>query len=228
MNFAAYEVLSFDCYGTLVDWETGIRATLEPMLARHGVSWPVEQLLAEYGRAESALEAGPYRTYREVLEGVVDEVAQRAGFTPSAVEREALWRSVRDWKPFPDTVEALEELARSYELVIISNVDDAIFADTARSLKVPFHRIITAQQAGAYKPSSKNFELAMRSVGQGPERWLHAAQSLYHDVPTAKALGMGTVWINRQSGEPGVTPPSDAVADAEFPDMRSFASAALP
>lgn len=227
MNFAAYDIASLDCYGTLVDWETGIRDTLEPMLARHGVRWPVEQLLAEYGRAESALEAGPYRTYREVLEGVVAEVSRRAGFTPDAGERSALWRSVRDWKPFPDTVAALEALARRYLLVIISNVDDAIFADTAQALRVPFHRIVTAEQVGAYKPSPKNFETAMRSVGRGPERWLHVAQSLYHDVPPAKRLGMGTVWIDRQSGKPGVTPPSGAVPDAAFPDMRSFAAAAL-
>lgn len=225
MDYGAYEVLSFDCFGTLVDWETGIRVTLEPMLARHGVRWPTERLLAEYGRAESALEAGPYRRYREVLEGVVDEVAGRAGFTPSPEERTALWRSLKDWKPFPDTVAALAALARAYKLVIISNVDDDLFADTARSLEVPFHRVITAQQVGSYKPSPRNFQLAMKEVGVPAERWLHVAQSLYHDVPAAKQLGMGTVWIDRQGGKDGVTPRSAAVPDARFPDLRSFAAA---
>src|SRR5688572_1298469 len=124
MGYAGYEVVSFDCYGTLVDWESGIRVTLQSLLERHGVKWPAEQLLAEYGRAEAALEAGPYRRYREVLEGVVDEVARRAGFTPTADERTELWRSLKEWKPFPDTVEALAALARTYRLVIISNVDD--------------------------------------------------------------------------------------------------------
>jgi 2-haloacid dehalogenase len=228
MDFAAYSVLTFDCYGTLIDWESGIRKALRPFLDAHGVALDDAELLEQYARFEEQIEAGPYRKYRDVLRGVVRNFGEQFGFTPSPAEADALPNSLSDWPPFPDTVAALRTLKQRYRLAILSNTDDDLFPETAKRLQVPFDYVITAEQVGSYKPSHRNFEAALARIGLPKEQILHVAQSLYHDIAPAKALGIANVWINRRHAVHGfgATVPAEATPDLELPDLRSLAALA--
>ncbi len=226
----SYEVISFDCYGTLIDWESGIISGLRPVLASHGVDASDEDILALHAETEHALQSssvpGSYVKYRHVLGEEVREAGRRWGFEPDPSEVGALADSLRHWEPFPDTVEALRRLKGRYRLAIISNVDDGLFALTACRLEVEFDWIVTAEQAGTYKPSTNNFEVAMNRMGVAPERLLHAAESLFHDVVPARELGLSTVWVHRRAGKQGfgATPPADAEPDFVVPDLETLAS----
>src|SRR5215212_2003535 len=226
-----YEVLSFDCYGTLVDWESGIISGLRPVLRSHGVEATVDEILDLHARTEHRLQAtskkGAYRKYRDVLGEEVREAGRRWGFDPSPSEVEALPDSVRYWLPFPDTVNALRALKDTYKLAIISNIDDGLFALTARYLELEFDYIVTAEQAGTYKPSPNNFELALERIGAEPEKVLHVAESLFHDHAPAKGMGLDTAWIHRRAakGGFGATPPAEAEPDLEVPDLESLVHA---
>ena len=229
LDLDAFEILSFDCYGTLVDWEAGIVAALAPVLARHGLSVPEPELLEAYASLEAGQERmEPFRPYGRVLREVVDRLGRRFGFTASDTERSVLADSIGRWPPFPDTREALRALRKRYRLAIISNVDDDLFAETARTLGVSFDWIVTAQQAGSYKPSLANFNLALARLAAPREKILHVAQSLYHDIEPATRLGLATVRIDRRRGRPGsgATPPAEARADLDLPDLRSLATLA--
>jgi 2-haloacid dehalogenase len=224
MDFARFRTLTFDCYGTLIDWEAGILGALRPVVAAHGAAVGDEALLGLYGEIEAAVEAEPFRRYREVLREVVRRLGGRLGFAPTAAEVESLPDSLASWPPFADTRQALGALATRYELVVVSNVDDDLFAATAAGLGVGFHRVVTAQQAGAYKPSERMFRLALERIGRPPGEVLHVAQSLFHDVAPARALGLATVWVNRRAGRPGsgATPPAAARPDLEVPDLATL------
>jgi 2-haloacid dehalogenase len=219
------DTLTFDCYGTLIDWERGIADALSPVLARHGHPIAEEALLERYALIESALEAGPYLPYREVLRRALDAFGARLGFEPTAAERDAFGASVADWPAFADAPAALGVLKTRYRLVILSNVDDDLFAASARRLGVEFDEAITARQVGSYKPTLRNFEVAIERVGPR-ERILHVAQSLYHDIAPARAVGLRAVWVNRRARRPGsgATAPSDARPEAEVPDLRTLAN----
>jgi 2-haloacid dehalogenase len=225
LDFDRYTYLTFDCYGTLIDWERGILAALRPVLDRHGIAIADDAALELYGELESAAEAGPYRPYRELLATVMDGFGERLGFVPSAAERAALAASVGDWPPFPDTVEALRALADRFQLVILSNIDDDLFARSARHLGVAFAAVVTAQQVGSYKPDPRNFRALLARLDTAPDRVLHVAQSLFHDIAPANALGLTTVWVNRRHDRPGsgATPPATARPDLEVPDLRTLA-----
>ncbi len=219
-----FRLLSFDCYGTLVDWESGILASLRPLARSHGIEATDAQILEAYARLEAEAEKPPYRPYREVLETVAASVAREWGFEPTVAERRVLVNGFGEWEPFPDTVEALRMLHGRYRLAIISNVDDDLFDRTRRRLGVAFDWVTTASQARAYKPDRAVFELALARMKAPRDRILHVAQSLYHDVVPASALGLSTVWVRRASraGRFGVSPPSEAAADEEVPDLRSL------
>jgi 2-haloacid dehalogenase len=225
LDFSQYRVLTFDCYGTLIDWERGILNGLRPVLDQHGITLSDDEALELFGELESEAEGGPYLPYREVLTVVLAGFAERLGFTLADVERLALAESVGDWPPFPDTVEGLGALARHYDLVILSNVDDDLFARSAQHLKVDFANVITAQQVGSYKPNRRNFEVALERVGVPKEQVLHVAQSLFHDIEPANEIGLTTVWVNRRHDRPGfgATPPASAQPDLEVPDLRTLA-----
>ena len=227
--FANFQVLSFDCYGTLVDWETGILSSLRPILAAHGKLLADADLLALYGELEAEAEQGAFRTYREVLQSVVRSLGKKFWFTPTEAETHSLPESLKHWRPFPDTVAALEKLKRRYKLAVISNVDDDLFAATATRLRVAFDFVITAQQASAYKPSPKIFHRAQEKIGASPGQWLHIGQSIYHDVLPAQYLGLATVWVNRPSPRTGVGAVRSASGkpDLEIPDLRTLADLAL-
>jgi 2-haloacid dehalogenase len=223
-----FDVLTFDCYGTLIDWETGILNALKPVLTGAGLQLPDEQILSLYSEIEPAVESGCYLTYREVLQKTADEFAKRAGLAPEKLDRACLANSVGDWPAFPDTVAALKVLKQKFRLAIVSNVDDSLFVLTQSHLPVTFDWVITAQQAGAYKPSTKMFELAFERIGLPQTKILHVAQSIFHDIVPANSLGLSTVWVNRRRGKagPGATPPAEGKPDLEVPDLATLATLA--
>jgi 2-haloacid dehalogenase len=225
MNFARFTHLTFDCYGTLIDWETGILNALMPLLQRNGAAVTEEQVLRLYTQAEVAEESGDYRSYRSVLESIAGKVAAEVGMTLSSEDRHTLPNSVGTWPPFPDTVRALNSLKTRFKLVILSYIDDALFAETNERLGVQFDEVITAQQVRSYKPRKPHFEEALRRLAVPKEQILHVAQSLYHDHAPAKEMGFTTVWINRPSRLPGsgLAPPSVVRPDLELPDLQSLA-----
>jgi 2-haloacid dehalogenase len=225
LNFNDFEVLTFDCYGTLIDWESGLVNSLLPVLGNHKIDIRHDELLELYGRFESAEESGEYRTYREVLRNVLRNLGVRLGFHPTPNELDEFPESIKLWQPFPDTVLALKRLQRRFKLAVISNIDDDLFAHSAKHLRIPFDWVITAQQVNAYKPSLKNFKRAIEVIDLPTTKILHVAQSLYHDIAPAKSLGLATIWINRRHNREGfgATPASDVQPDLEFPDLLSFA-----
>jgi len=221
-----YDALTFDCYGTLIDWESGLTAFLRPLIERHDVHAVDGFLLEFFGRAEAALEAGPYRSYREVLRGVLGALGERLAFNPDAETLAAFPDSVGDWLPFPDAVPALKLLAGRFQLVIVSNVDDDLFDLTQARLGINFDDVITAAQVKAYKPDPRVFETVLQRTGVPRERILHVAQSLYHDIAPASALGLDTVWIDRHDGRGGgATQPADATPTWRMRDLAELAAA---
>ncbi len=229
LNFDQFRCLTFDCYGTLMDWEQGILGAVRAILAAHGIRASDAEILKTYGELEARLEAGEYRAYRNVLEEVVRGFGQRLGFTPSDKEIRSLPGSLPQWEPFPDTRAALKRLHTKYRLAIISNTDDDFFAATARKLQIEFDHVITAQQARSYKPSLNNFQLAMKRIGLPAGEILHVGQSIYHDVVPAKSLGLATVWVARRQVKQGIaaTVPATARPDVEVPDLKTLADWAL-
>jgi 2-haloacid dehalogenase len=224
LDFHRFEVLSFDCYGTLIDWRHGILNAVRPVLSKHGVSLAEEKILETYSRYEAEIEAGPYRPYRDILSEVMVQICGEFGIKPTDTERDIIGTTLPDWPPFEDTVDALNALKTRYQLAIISNTDDDLFAGTNRRLEVSFDHIITAAQVGAYKPSPRVFEHALAKIGCGKGKLLHVAQSLYHDHVPAKKLGLSAVWINRRQALPSrVT--TAARLDAEFPDLAALVKA---
>ncbi|MCH8297316.1 MAG: haloacid dehalogenase type II [Chloroflexi bacterium] len=225
MNFGHFECLSFDCYGTLIDWETGILSALRPILETHEVSAGHHALLELYGKAEAEIEAGPYRPYREILKEVLSRIGDVFGFEPSRKELESFSTSVMNWPAFTDSSQALRALATQYRLIILSNIDDDLFRFSQKLLGVEFDHVFTAQQIGSYKPSRQNFEYLIQHAGVPLNKILHVAQSLFHDIAPAKAMGISTVWVNRRQGLAGfgATPSAEAAPDATVPDLRSLA-----
>lgn len=204
MAFESIRLITFDCYGTLIDWENGMLAAMRPLFSRDDHRIPDTQLLELYGEIEAEIEAGAYLPYRQVLARTAQEIGRRTGVAVSAEEGPAFADSLTRWKPFPDTVAALQSMARKFRLGIISNVDDDLFAETRKKLApVEFDFIVTAQQVQSYKPSLRNFEEAVRRSGLNKDQILHAGQSLYHDAAPANALGIRNVWVNRPSIRPG-------------------------
>ena len=228
IDFAAFDALTFDCYGTLIDWEAGILAALRPVLDAHGAAGDPEALLERFARHEAALEAGPYLRYADVLAGCLRGLGDDLGFTPTDAEAAGFARSVGDWPAFADSSEALVRLKERFRLGVITNCDDDLFAASNRRLGVEFDWVVTAEQARGYKPRTENFEFAFARIDVPRERILHVAQSLFHDHVPAKALGMTTVWIDRRHGRAGAgaTPLASATPDLTVADLRGFAEVA--
>ena len=220
----AFDVLTFDCYGTLIDWEAGLLTALRAQLGDAVADVGDDVLLEAFAAVEHEAET-PYQPYRAVLQQALGDLGSRFGVAPDDAARAAFAASVPDWPAFPDSHEALVRLQSRYRLVPITNCDDDLFAGSAAQLGVTFDDVVTAQQAGAYKPDERPFLLAFERVGVPRERILHVAQSRWHDHVTAQALGLTSVWINRRAGRPGggATPPAHVAPDLELPDLRSLA-----
>jgi 2-haloacid dehalogenase len=228
LDLTRFKVLTFDCYGTMIDWESGIFSALRPILDAHGKVLSDSALLALYAELELTAEQAEYLRYRDVLQSVVRGFGERLSFSPTDAEVRSLPESIATWQPFPDTVEALRKLKKRYQLAVMSNIDDNLFATTALNLGVAFDQVVTAQQAGCYKPCMSIFRLAEKRIGVSREQWLHVGQSIYHDVIPAQSLGLATVWVNRRSPRPGAGAAKAATAtpDLEVPDLQTLAKLA--
>jgi 2-haloacid dehalogenase len=228
-DFSRFDALTFDCYGTLIDWESGIATGLRAALPEIPATADDDSLLAAYATHEAAAEAGPYRPYRDILATAARGVAADFGVELGAGAAQAFGASVGDWPAFPDSMTALRRLKDRYRLGVITNCDDDLFAASNERLGVEFDWVITAQQLGSYKPNLRNFQIALERIGLPRERILHVAQSLFHDHVPAKQMGLTTAWINRRHGRSGTgaTPPAAAQADVVTPDMTTFADLAL-
>jgi len=185
---------TFDCYGTLIDWNAGIRAALAGI-------WPdedAEELLASYHRAEPVLEADGTRMYREVLTRAVDEIARERGLTLPDGSRAALADSVPSWEPFPEVPASLTRLRDDgWRLAILSNTDADYLDTSLRAIGVPVDERVVASDIGSYKPAFGHWDTFFRRTGADRAHHAHVAASLFHDVEPAAALGLPCVWINR-------------------------------
>jgi 2-haloacid dehalogenase len=217
--------LTFDCYGTLIDWENGILQALQPLLQAHGADLSAQELLRLYVAHEASFEAKPWRPYRQILREISTCIACDLGVTLSNSEADILPDSISKWWPFPDSVSALNRLRERYPLVILSNIDDGLFAQTKKHLQVDFAEVITAEQLRSYKPAPAHFLEAMRRRQLKPSQILHVAQSLYHDHVPARRLGISTAWINRPSllTNAGLSPAAEVQPDLTFPNLAALA-----
>lgn len=229
IDFERFEALTFDCYGTLIDWESGILEALRALAGEHGDRLPdPEACLELFGRLEAEAEGGGYRSYRAVLRDVATAFCIEVGLPPGEDGAERFAGSVPSWPAFADAPDALEALGRRWRLAIVSNVDDDLFDGSAARLGVGFDQVVTAEQVRAYKPAPQHFTEVVRRLDLPRERVLHVAQSLYHDIAPAKSLGFTCVWVNRRAGRPGsgATPPAIASPDMEVPDLATLARSA--
>ncbi len=225
MDFERFDALTFDCYGTLIDWESGILDALDALLEGSGLEVPAgDELLELFGRLEADSERGPFRTYREVLVDVAFGFALELGGEAEADRAAAFAASVTTWPPFADSAGALAVMGSRYRLAIVSNVDDDLFVGSAERLAVDFDEVVTAQQVRSYKPAHGHFHEVLARLDLPVDRVLHVAQSLYHDIAPAKSLGFTCVWVNRRRGNTGggATRPAVAAPDLEVPDLVSL------
>lgn len=213
---AAPDTLTFDCYGTLVDWEAGIQRAFRERAAREGLELGGPAVIRAYMEVEPEVQAGPYRPYREVLRETALRVAERLGWSLDPGRAGFLAESLSDWPLFPDTRAALERLKRTYRIAILSNIDDDLLAATIQRIGVDFEWVVTAQQTRSYKPAAEHFHRALERVEGARDRLLHVAQSYFHDVRPALAFGLSVVWVNRKGEvQPEGPVPTRTVADLE-------------
>ncbi|MFO1162305.1 MAG: haloacid dehalogenase type II [Reyranellaceae bacterium] len=228
IDVTKFNTLTFDCYGTLIDWERGILAELRPWVNRNGrQSLDDDALLETFGNIEADCEAEtPGKLYPDILAEVHRRLAATWDIKANADEATGFGQSVGRWPAFADSAASLQYLKRYYKLVILSNVDRASFARSNEKLGVAFDRIITAQDVGSYKPSLKNFDHALadleRTFGTAKTDILHTAQSIFHDVVPARTKGLATMWINRRKpvGGWGATPAPQAAGALTTPDIE--------
>ena len=233
MRLSDYSVLTFDCYGTLIDWESGIVQALGPWLGRAGVEASREEVLAAFAAAEAPQQAAtPGLLYPELLSRVHGAIARHFGIMPDPGAAQAFGASIKDWPAFADSAGALAYLKRHYRLVILSNVDRASFAHSNEKLGVAFDAVYTAQDVGSYKPDARNFDYLLARLaeqGIGREQILHTAESLYHDHVPAKRVGLATCWIHRRAGQAGHgathRPDTEVQPDFRFPTLEAMAAA---
>ena len=225
LDFSRFEILTFDCYGTLINWEAGILGAVRPMLTNRGIYVADDTVLEAYAELEVQLESGEWKRYRQVLRECIAGLGLRFDFTPTASEIDALPGSLPFWPPFQDSAAALRRLKSRFQLAIISNTDDDFIAASARRLETTFDHVITAEQVKSYKPSHNNFLKAIETIGAPKEEVLHVAQSIYHDIVPTRALGISSVWVNRRKGlaGSGATLPAEGRPDLEVPDLKSLA-----
>ena len=225
-----FDALTFDTFGTLIDWEAGIVAAARPVLVAHGIGIAEEALLAMFGAHEHGFE-DPFHPYRQVLALTLGAIGDELGFQPTEEERATFAASVPNWPAFTDAAASLARLHDRYRLYTITNCDDDLYEGSAAWLGNPWDGVFAAGTIGSYKPDPANFHYAFERIPFPKERILHVAQSLFHDHQTAQALGMTSVWVNRRGEAPGgggATPLTSATFDLEVPDMATLARLLVP
>jgi len=231
MQIENKKVLTFDCYGTLIDWEKGILDVLQPILWANGLKISDDEILITFGQTEHVIQAGsPGMLYGKVLEEVMFKFGEKYGFNPTEAQAESFSLSIKKWKPFPDTFAALQKLTRFYKIIIVSNIDNTSIASTMPLLGVDFYKIFTAQEIGAYKPDEKVFRYVFEKLsneGLQKNDILHVAESIFHDHIPAKKLNLDSVWINRRfdKNTGGATPDTDNsfIPNLQFNTLLDFA-----
>jgi 2-haloacid dehalogenase len=222
MGKATPVVATFDCYGTLVDWEGGAGSFLYELALRRGDPdlRPGQELRDRWEAIQFELVRQAYRPYREILRESLRRYEEERGYAWDPADGEALVRSMRSWQPFPDTRPALRQAReRGLHLVIVSNTDGDIIEHTLRHLEVPFDRVVTAEDCRAYKPAESVFRRALEQIGEPPERVLHVAFGFRYDIGPAQRLGMQTAWVNRHVE----APPGPERPDHEWRDLWGLA-----
>jgi 2-haloacid dehalogenase len=212
-------LISFDCYGTLIDWESGILNSIKPILQKHGVSPKDDEILRMYAEIEPEVERD-FKPYKEVLKLVMEEFGRRFSIDLSEDEKNILVKSIGEWKPFPDVAETLSKLKKHYKIAVISNVDDDLFEKSQKKIEIEFDYVITALQAKAYKPSLKIFEYALKVFGIEKKDWIHVGQSVFHDVIPAKKFGIKTILVRRRGF--GATPVIEGKADYTVENLEEI------
>jgi len=234
MKLSDFKALTFDCYGTLIDWESGIFNALAPLVATGAASKTRDEVLENFARHESAQEEEtPAMLYAQLLSVVYKRLAKEWGVRVSDEEANIFGASVPDWPEFHDSVEALRYLKQHYKLVILSNVDRLSFRSSNARLQVVFDAIYTAQDVGSYKPSLRNFDYMLQRLKSDfnfdKADILHTAQSLFHDHAPANQVGLATVWIDRRHANKGwgatMPPPGTPKLDFRFESMIALARA---
>jgi 2-haloacid dehalogenase len=233
MKLTDFRVLTFDCYGTLIDWESGIHAALQPLLRKAGLTLSRDAVLETFAKYESAQQAEmPSMIYSELLATVHRRLAKQWQTTASEQDHQLFGASVLRWPEFPDSSAALQYLKKHYKLVILSNVDRESFGGSNKRLGVVFDAIYTAQDIGSYKPSPANFRYMLdhlAELGHVKNEILHTAQSLFHDHAPAKQFGLACAWIDRRHGRAGwgatMPPPDGARYDFRFDSMADMVTA---
>ncbi|HEX3089941.1 MAG TPA: HAD family hydrolase [Ilumatobacteraceae bacterium] len=235
-DFDRFEAMSFDCYGTLIDWETGIANALRPWARRNGLDLDDQALIAAHGRYETHVQDEmPSALYPVILGETLRRVGAELGAPVTDEDAAAYGASVKEWPAFPDTAEALQRLATKFKLIILSNIDRASFAASAPRLGVQFDAIITAEDVGSYKPQRGHFDRLFEELdrlGVARDRLVHVAESLFHDHEPAAELGLPSVWIHRRHDKGGTgataTPSGEISPTWRFTSMAEFAAAAVP
>jgi 2-haloacid dehalogenase len=207
MKLTDFKVLSFDCYGTLIDWETGLFEAYQSLIARSGRPLTRDQVLKTHARHEVDQQtATPAMPYSELLGVVHSRVARKWGLKTTADENALFGKSVPNWPAFPDSAAALQYLKQHYRLVILSNVDRESFKGSNARLQVEFDHVFTAQDIGSYKPNPRNFDYLIGKLaaqGIGKSDILHTAESLFHDHAPANKAGLASAWIHRRHAQEG-------------------------
>ena len=205
--------VTFDCYGTLIDWETGISAFFRETLG-------AEQLLDEWERVQFEMIQGPYRPYAKIMARSLRQVLEAHGMPYGDELGQAFVRSLAAWRPFPETNPALEQLRdRQLQLGIISNIDDALLHETVKHFTVPFDLLVTAEQARAYKPAAAGFRLALERIGLPPSQVTHVAFGDRYDLATARSCGMQVVFVNRHGKTIGTAVDAEIRSLSELPEL---------
>lgn len=222
IDLGAIRAVSFDCYGTLIDWQAGLEAAVAPLRAGLRSLPRGDQLFREFARLEREAELPPYASYKDVLRQVA---AGLTGIAGPCELHDVLWRSIAQWPAFPDTAEALRRLKREFgTLAVLSNVDDDLFAYSHKRLGVKIDVVVTAQQVRSYKPAAENFRALLAALRLEPPQVLHVAESRFHDIEPASKLGFRTAWVQRQSGNSASGEPIDArvKADVQVQSLREL------
>lgn len=235
MDLTGIDALSFDCYGTLIDWESGIVTALTPWATRASINLDREALLAQFGAVETVVESEqPSLRYPLVLAETLRRMAANLAVDATDHECAAFGASVPDWPAFADSADALARLKKRFKLIVLSNIDRASFAQSNKKLGVDFDLVITAEDVGSYKPDQRNFDrlfAEIGSIGVSRSALVHVAESLYHDHGPAQANNLPSVWIHRRHGKigSGATHPPVGVREPawQYPSMAAFADAAL-
>ncbi len=214
-------LISFDCYGTLIDWRKGVLDALRPVLDDYFISMNDEQLFSLFAESDEDLVTGEFRLYRDILREIMNRIARRLNINIQPSDIDILAESMPSWPPFHDTIAALQELkGKDYRLAILSNTDRNLMEQTLRHLNTEFDVVITSEELGSYKPSPANFMEALRRFHLPADQIVHVAQSRFHDIIPARDLGMNAVWINRYHDP--VPPLDEEFSGLRFPDLGAF------